>query len=130
MNITLTIASMAVATIYVVYLLLRDKRKAPPSLNQYSKEITAFKSTAEEIQLDLDHCQFKDSSFMQEVEEDNSDYKNAIRLAGALAGSSIGYYYTPLVRKETVCSVIFYSSPGLRGGKRFFQEFPTDLTNL
>lgn len=88
--------------------------------------IAELKSNANTYIIKFDNCQFKDSSYTSEVEQDNSDY----RLAGSLVGSSIGAYYTPIEKVETVQSVLFYKDESLYEGKRFFQTFPLDQTTL
>ena len=110
----------------VTYLLVRPKgsfANSEPSRDQAYKN---FLVNSLKISLNFDSCKFRDSSFVEEVEEENSDYK----LAGALVGSSIGYYYTPVIKEERVQTVLFYSDPELYSGKRFFQTFPMDLITL
>jgi hypothetical protein len=126
MSLPYTILVPAVLAIYVTYLFLRNKDRITSDTNPNTKEILNLKANAEVVLVNFDHCQFKDSSFLQEYEQSNPDYK----LAGHLVGSSIGHIYTPVVREETVQSVIFYQDPSFKGGKRFYQTFPFDVTTL
>jgi hypothetical protein len=125
---SLTFILVAIGTIlYVLYLILRPKEKTASShVADSSMLLTEIKSNANKYAIAFDNCEFKDSSYVSEVEQDNSDY----RQAAALVGSSIGAYYTPLERVETVQSVLFYKDEKLFGGKRFFQTFPIEKTTL
>lgn len=118
----------AMATfIYVIYLLIRPKQKTVPIVATESKgQFTALKLNAKSYAVEFDDCEFKDSSYLSEVEQDNPDY----RLAGSLVGSSIADYYTPVERVETIQSVLFFRNESLFDGKRFFQTFPLDQTTL
>ena len=118
----------AVATfIYVIYLLLRPKQKTVPiDATESQRRFTEAKLNAKSYAVEFDNCEFKDSSYLREVEQDNSDYL----LAGSLVGSSIGAYYTPVERVETIQSVLFFKNESLFNGKRFFQTFPLDQTTL
>ena len=119
---------VAVATfIYVIYLLLRPKQKAVPiDATEGQRRFTEFKLNAKRYHVEFDNCEFKDSSYITEAEQDNSDYV----LAGSLVGSSIADYYTPVERVETIQSVLFFKKESLFNGKRFFQTFPLDQTTL
>lgn len=119
---------VTVATfIYVIYLLLRPKQKTVPvDITESKKRFTEVKLNARSYTIEFDNCEFKDSSYLSEIQQDNSDYV----LAGSLVGSSIGDYYTPVERVETIQSVLFFKNESLFNGKRFFQTFPLDQTTL
>jgi hypothetical protein len=76
--------------------------------------------------LNFDNCTFSDSPYISEVEEDNREAK----IAGMLLGSSIGFMDTPVVREETVQTVLFYSGPAVQNGRRFFQTIRMEMTTL
>ena len=114
-------------SIYVTYLLLRPKQMTLPNIEIEVKRMFAeAKATSLRYNVEFDNCEFKDSSYVSEVEQDNSDYRSA----GHLVGSSIGAYYTPVERVETVQSVLFFKDEKLFENKRFFQTFPIDKTTL
>lgn len=127
MSVLIAIVGSVATFIYVIYLLLRLKQKAVPIGTTESQiRFTGFKLNANSYVVEFDNCEFKDSSYISEVEQDNPDY----RLAGSLVGSSIADYYTPVERVETIQSVLFYKNESLLNGKRFFQSFPLDQTTL
>lgn len=119
---------VAIATfIYVIYLLLRPKQKTVPmDAIESQRKFTKVKLNAKSYTVEFDNCEFKDSSYLSEVQQDNSDYV----LAGSLVGSSIADYYTPVERVETIQSVLFFKKESLFNGKRFFQTFALDQTTL
>lgn len=110
-------------SIAVVYLILRPKKKKDlfeePKNLSYLADI---KTNGDRYVVALDHADFKDSSFLSEIEQDNSDYK----IAANLVGSNIGSYYTPMERVETVQSVLFYKI----NDRQFYQTFHMDLITL
>ena len=119
---------VAIATfIYVIHLLLRPKQKTVPvDTTEIKRRFAEVKFNSRSYTVEFDNCEFKDSSYLSEVQQDNSDYV----LAGSLVGSSIGDYYTPVERVETIQSVLFFKNESLFNGKRFFQAFPLDQTTL
>lgn len=118
----------AVATfILFFYLLLRPKQEAVLiDATESQRRFTEFKLNAKRYNVDFDNCEFKDSSYITEVQQDNSDYV----WAGSLVGTDIGPYYTPVENVETTQSVLFFKNESLLNGKRFFQTFPLDQTTL
>ena len=122
-----SIVSVVGILIYVVYIFLRQKEKAFPKETLESERLFAeVKSNANRYKIEFDNCEFKDSSYITEVQQDNSDYV----LAGSLVGTDIGSYYTPVENVETIQSVLFFKNESLFNGKRFFQTFPLDQTTL
>jgi hypothetical protein len=112
---------------YIVYILLRPKHKLSYTKDQNNQQLlTLFKENANKYNVDFDDCEFKDSSYVSEVEQDNTDYK----LAGALVGSPIGFFHTPVERQENTQAVLFFKNNNIGSGKRFFQTFPMDMTTL
>ena len=125
MSVLIAILGAVATFIYVIYLLLRPKQKTVP-IDATERRFTEVKLNAMSYTVEFENCEFKDSSYLSEVEQDNSDYI----LAGSLVGSSIGAYYTPIENVETIQSVLFYKNESLFNGKRFFQTFPLDQTTL
>lgn len=127
MSVLIAILGAAATFIYVIYLLIRPKQKTVPiDAVENQKRFTGVKLNANSYVVEFDYCEFRDSSYISEVEQDNSDY----RLAGNLVGNSIGAYYTPLENVETIQSVLFFKNESLFNGKRFFQTFPLDPATL
>src|SRR5690349_13997037 len=113
--------------ILVAYLLIRPKYKeiiTQPKINQ--KLLAAFRLNSNKYEVDFDHCEFKDSSYVTESENSNSDYQ----LAGMMVGSSIGFFHTPVEKEEIIQSVLFFKNPLIANGNRLFQTFYMDMTNL
>lgn len=127
MSVLIAILGAMASFIYVVYSLLKPKEKtASIDDSESQRRFTVVKLNAKSHIVEFDNCEFRDSSYISEVEQDSSDY----HLAGSLVGSSIGAYYTPLENIETIQSVLFYQNEKLFDGKRFFQTFPLDQTTL
>ena len=81
-GLTPLLGAIAVA-IYAIYLILRPKEKTAPSNVADSPIIlTEIKSNANKYAIEFDKCEFKDSSYVSEVEQDNSDYRQAAALVG------------------------------------------------
>jgi hypothetical protein len=121
-----TIIGIVLLVCIVTYLLLRPKASIVSStLPEYTLSHQSFIKESEEYELSFDHCDFKDASYLSEVETRNRDLEVAAILVGTTAG-----YYTPVERVETVQSVLFYQNPNILSGKRLYQTFPLDVTTL
>lgn len=66
-----TVAGMICITIITLYLLLRPKHKR--SRVEEAPVYPEWIANACTFNVKLDNCKFKDSSFVSEVQEDNSD---------------------------------------------------------
>ncbi|MDB5196462.1 MAG: hypothetical protein JWP88_833 [Flaviaesturariibacter sp.] len=78
-----------------------------------------------EYELSIDHCDFKNASYLSEVENRYTDLEIAATIVGTNAA-----YYTTIERVETDQSVLFYQHPDVLAGKRLYQTFPLDATTL
>ena len=122
-----TLFFLVATVVYVVYLVVKPKYKAPRQEDDRNQQLLAeLKSNADQYKLNFDYCSFRDSSYITEVEEDNKEAK----IAGLLVGSTIGYFNTPVVREENIETVLFYSDPAVQNGRRFFQTFYMEMTTL
>ncbi len=124
-GLTPLLGAVAVA-LYAIYLVLRPKGKNGSAPLDFSQPLNEIKSNAHKYIVEFDKCEFKDSSYTSEIEQDQSDY----RQAAALVGSSVGAYYTPVEKVETIQSVLFYKNENVYEGKRFLQTFAMEKTTL
>lgn len=113
--------------VYVLYLILRPKQTVVANeIDDRTKVLREnLRANAKKFEINFDNCKFKNSSYISEVEQNNSDYQMA---ASAIGASPI--YYTPVEKVETVQSVLFYSDKNVADGKRFYQTFPIEETTL
>jgi hypothetical protein len=123
MNILAYIGFFAFAC-FILYLVVRPRRMAV-SQPRNDNAIALFKLKSESYLVEFDDCQFMNSSFSEEVEEDTSSVDLAASLVGG--GSAI---YRPLVKQEHIQAVLFYQNNGVLSGQRVYQTFPADVDAL
>jgi hypothetical protein len=113
--------------VYILYILLRPKHAPIHSESDENRQrLIALKEHANKYIVEFDNCEFRNSSYITEEEQQNTDYQ----LAGMLVGSSVGFFHTPVQRLETTQSVLFFRDETITDGKKFFQTFAMDMTTL
>lgn len=105
-----------------LFLFRSSFRKAENVMNDFKKtRIAEIKNNAERIELNFDHCEFKNGAYFHEVTDENV---NSINLL------SPGLSYTPTKTERVESSSLIYNYTISGNTEKYIESFPFDSTTL
>ncbi|MCB9056615.1 MAG: hypothetical protein H6549_12240 [Chitinophagales bacterium] len=100
--------------IIVAIIFLEQRKIAGNTVALMTKEIEQLKRSGEKISVDLDNCEFKDSSYSQDIIDERMTRFSHINLD-----------YGKVIGQEHIDqSLLIYNYSGSNGSEKFIQAFP------
>lgn len=90
-----------------------------------TEAINQFKLNAEKIELNFDHCEFKNGGYHHEVEDEN------IKTLSYMVPASAAIFHNPTKTEKVVQSYLVYTHQQSGNSQKYIsQHFPVDETTL